>query len=342
LKNYTLNSSRSAKMGKRSLIISIIIFLIFLGVFYYFYFVWYSLFYHPKGQNQSVWPNLLNNPCDYKTKEVLVKKFTHQDNNFYLFIPKGVDLNSSPVILFLHGLAPSSPVDYKMYSPLIFHEAKRGNIVIFLSYQKGTFSLFRPKVFPLTARQVLKEAILEIKKIAPKNDLSQFIVIGSSMGGAVATNILSEEIPLPKAIILITPGETFPYLPASIYGLPFGDLRNLNPETWFVALFSQSDRLVLREKVKKKLLQKTEGLNRHMFLIPSDAYGNPPLWSNHVSAFYPPNNLSYYGYRKIIDATIDCALFNKNCEVVKGENKEALEIGFWSDGRKINQIKKIY
>jgi len=329
-------------MGKRSLIISIIIFLIFLGVFYYFYFVWYSLFYHPKGQNQSVWPNLLNNPCDYKTKEVLVKKFTHQDNNFYLFIPKGVDLNSSPVILFLHGLAPSSPVDYKMYSPLIFHEAKRGNIVIFLSYQKGTFSLFRPKVFPLTARQVLKEAILEIKKIAPKNDLSQFIVIGSSMGGAVATNILSEEIPLPKAIILITPGETFPYLPASIYGLPFGDLRNLNPETWFVALFSQSDRLVLREKVKKKLLQKTEGLNRHMFLIPSDAYGNPPLWSNHVSAFYPPNNLSYYGYRKIIDATIDCALFNKNCEVVKGENKEALEIGFWSDGRKINQIKKIY
>ena len=329
-------------MGKRSLIISIIIFLIFLGVFYYFYFVWYSLFYHPKGQNQSVWPNLLNNPCDYKTKEVLVKKFTHQDNNFYLFIPKGVDLNSSPVILFLHGLAPSSPVDYKMYSPLIFHEAKRGNIVIFLSYQKGTFSLFRPKVFPLTARQVLKEAILEIKKIAPKNDLSQFIVIGSSMGGAVATNILSEEIPLPKAIILITPGETFPYLPASIYGLPFGDLRNLNPETWFVALFSQSDRLVLREKVKKKLLQKTEGLNRHMFLIPSDAYGNPPLWSNHVSAFYPPNNLSYYGYRKIIDATIDCALFNKNCEVVNGENKEALEIGFWSDGRKINQIKKIY
>ncbi|MCD6271185.1 alpha/beta hydrolase [bacterium] len=289
-----------------------------------------------------MWPNLLNNPCDYKTKEVLVKKFTHQDNNFYLFIPKGVDLNSSPVILFLHGLAPSSPVDYKMYSPLIFHEAKRGNIVIFLSYQKGTFSLFRPKVFPLTARQVLKEAILEIKKIAPKNDLSQFIVIGSSMGGAVATNILSEEIPLPKAIILITPGETFPYLPASIYGLPFGDLRNLNPETWFVALFSQSDRLVLREKVKKKLLQKTEGLNRHMFLIPSDAYGNPPLWSNHVSAFYPPNNLSYYGYRKIIDATIDCALFNKNCEVVKGENKEALEIGFWSDGRKINQIKKIY
>jgi len=342
LKNYTLNSSRSAKMGKRSLIISIIIFLIFLGVFYYFYFVWYSLFYHPKGQNQSVWPNLLNNPCDYKTKEVLVKKFTHQDNNFYLFIPKGVDLNSSPVILFLHGLAPSSPVDYKMYSPLIFHEAKRGNIVIFLSYQKGTFSLFRPKVFPLTARQVLKEAILEIKKIAPKNDLSQFIVIGSSMGGAVATNILSEEIPLPKAIILITPGETFPYLPASIYGLPFGDLRNLNPETWFVALFSQSDRLVLREKVKKKLLQKTEGLNRHMFLIPSDAYGNPPLWSNHVSAFYPPNNLSYYGYRKIIDATIDCALFNKNCDIVRGENKEALEIGFWSDGRKINQIKKIY
>ena len=329
-------------MGKRSLIISIIIFLIFLGVFYYFYFVWYSLFYHPKGQNQSVWPNLLNNPCDYKTKEVLVKKFTHQDNNFYLFIPKGVDLNSSPVILFLHGLAPSSPVDYKMYSPLIFHEAKRGNIVIFLSYQKGTFSLFRPKVFPLTARQVLKEAILEIKKIAPKNDLSQFIVIGSSMGGAVATNILSEEIPLPKAIILITPGETFPYLPASIYGLPFGDLRNLNPETWFVALFSQSDRLVLREKVKKKLLQKTEGLNRHMFLIPSDAYGNPPLWSNHVSAFYPPNNLSYYGYRKIIDATRDCALFNKNCDVVRGDNKEALEIGFWSDGRKINQIKKIY
>jgi len=239
-----------------------------------------------------VWPNLLNNPCDYKTKEVLVKKFTHQDNNFYLFIPKGVDLNSSPVILFLHGLASYPPIDYKTYSPLIFHEVKRGNIVIFLSYQKGTFSSLRPKAFPLTAKQVLKEAILEIKKIAP--------------------------------------GETFPYLPTTIYGLPFGDLSNLNPNTWFVALFSQSDRLILRENVKKKLLQKTKGLNRHMFLIPSDTHGTPPLWSNHVSAFYPQNNLSYYGYRKIIDATIDCALFDKNCDIVRGENKKALEIGFWS------------
>ena len=329
-------------MRKKSLIKLILILLIFLGAFYYFYFVWYSLFYHPKGENQNVWPNLLNNPYEYKTKEVLVKKFTHQDNIFYLFIPKGVDLNSSPVILLLHGLAPSPPVDYKMYSPLIFHEAKRGNIVIFLSYQNGIFSLFRPRVFPHTARQVLKEAILEIKKIAPKNDLSRFVVIGTSMGGSVATNIFSDEIPLPKAIILITPGETFPYLPTTIYGLPFGDLSNLNPKTWFVALFSQSDRLILRENVKKKLLQKTKGLNRHMFLIPSDTHGTPPLWSNHVSAFYPPNNLSYYGYRKIIDATIDCALFNKNCDIIKGENKEALEIGFWSDGRKMNQIKKIY
>jgi len=329
-------------MRKKSLIKLIIIFLVFFGVFYYFYFVWYSLFYYPKGGDQNVWPNLLNNPCDYKTKEVLVKKFTHQDKIFYLFIPKGVDLNSSPVILLLHGLAPSPPIDYKMYSSLIFHEAKRGNIVIFPIYQKNLFSPFWPRDFPSSAKKILKEAILEIKKIAPENNFSQFIVIGSSMGGAVATNIFSEEIPLPKAIILITPGETFPYLPTTIYGLPFGDLRNLDLETWFVVLFSQSDRLVLREKVKKKLLQKTKGLNRHMFLIPSDAYGNPPLWSNHLSAFYPPSNLSYYGYRKIIDATIDCALFNKNCDIVRGENKEALEIGFWSDGRKINQIKKIY
>jgi len=316
-------------------------------LFYFFYFVWYSLWYYPPGNNFNAFPPAqpASGPGgrDYKTQEVLIKKITKSNNIVYIFIPQGIDLNSSPIILFLHGLSAFFETDYTIYYSLIAHEVKRGNIVIFPIYQKDFFHPFSPKKFPEIAKSLTKQALLEIKKIAPENDLSQFIIMGSSMGGSVAINIISEDLPAPRALILLTPGETFPFVPTSIYGLPFKELKNLEPNCWLIVLFAGSDHLILKENIKKKIIQRTEGIkNRHIFLIPSDTHGNLPLWSNHLSPFFIPSALDYYGYWKIIDATIDCALFHKNCEIVKGETEETFYMGQWSDGKEVNKIKKIY
>lgn len=337
-------------MKKIMIFVIFLIIVIVLVLFYFFYFWWYSLWYYPSSKNSDVFApdQPLNGPGgkEYQTDEVLIKRITdRQGFETYVFFPQGVNLNSAPVIVILHGLSTFSATDYQSYYHLIAHEVKRGNIVIFPIYQKNFFCPFWPKQFPKRAEKLIELALEEIKKTAPEKDLANsFIIIGISMGGSVATHIANQStLPSPKALILITPGQNLPLIPSWIYGLPFRDLSNLAQDTWITVLFAGSDHLIDLPKTKEKILKLSQGIkNKHMFCIPSDTYGNPSLWSNHMSSYFFSNALNYYGYWKIIDATISCSLFNKYCEVAKGQSDKALYMGKWSDGREINKIKKVY
>lgn len=319
-------------------------------LFYFFYFWDYSLWYCPSPKHLDVFApdQPLNGPGgkDYKTDKISIKRIVDEEGfEVYLFYPEGVDLNSAPVIVMLHGLSTFSETTYQGYYKLISHEVKRGNIVIFPIYQKNFFHPFFPKTFPKKAEKLIQLALEELKKTVPENNFANsFIVIGISMGGSVATHIANQNtLPSPKALILITPGEKLPLIPSQIFGLPFKNLSNLNKNTFVTVLFAQNDRLIPFAKIKKKILKLTQGIeNKHMFLIPSDTYGNPPLWSNHMSSYFVNNALNYYGYWKIIDATISCSLLGKYCEIAKGESEEVFYMGKWSDGKEINKIKKIY
>jgi hypothetical protein len=313
--------------------------------FYFFYFIWYSFWYYPAPKNPEVkppsQPETGPGGKEYLTQEVEVIEIKEGEDTAWIFIPKGIDLNSSPVILFLHGLAPTNP-DYTFYHTWLYHEVKRGNIVIFPIYQRDFFHPFWPRKFPDIAYNLSKKSIEKVKEIVPQNDLSKFIIIGTSLGGAIATNIISKDLPQPKALILLAPGQTFPFVPSRIYGVPFGSLESLSKDCSLVTILAGNDHLISSSVVIKKIFRRATHLKeKHLFKIPSDTYGNPVLWSNHLSPFGIPSALGFNGYWKIIDATLNCVFYDKDCDIVRGESERAFSMGRWSDGKEINRIIKI-
>ena len=334
-------------MVSKFFMIILICFFIFilLAGFYFFYFNWYSFNYLPKPQHLNVGlsPELINQSQAIKPHISQVRHITIQDGKHiaWIFIPKNINLNSAPVILFLHGLAPLHP-DYTNYYPWLYHEAERGNIVIFPIYQKSFFNSFWPRSFPKIAYKLSKESMARVKKIAPKNDFSRFAIIGISLGGAIATNLVSRDLPQPKTLILLAPGETFPFVPSRIYGVPFGSLNKLNKDCRLTIILGADDHLISRNKIIKKIIHRANKIKeKYIFIIPSDNYGSPVLQSNHLTFFNAISPLTFNGYWKIIDATLSCSFNSKDCDIAEGKSEKALSIGKWSDGREINHIIKI-
>jgi len=324
----------------RIILIFIFSFLIFL-VFYYFYFIWYSYFYFPGGKNLEVTPppqpSLGPGSKDYLTNEVEIISL---EDSFLLF-PKGIDLSEAPIILvledpiFLKKIKTKS--DFSDNFGLI-HLVKKGNIVIFPLYQKSFLEFFNSYLLVEKTNFLVQNSLSEIRLRTPKNNFSKFALIGIGSGAPLATQLLDKNIPQPSVLILISPSETFPLLPASFFGVPFSKIHQLPYNGFLLAIFPENDHFFSEGKVVKVL---REAFNKYKFAfkIPSDNYGIPALISNRGAIFRQYSALNYYGTLKITDIVFDCAFKNLNCQLLL--DKEILKMGEWSNKREVNKILEI-
>ena len=281
---------------------------------------------------------------EYPFQGIESYKFGQGDNKYWIFIPKNKNLNELPVILFVHGWAPSRlrEPEYRVHEYFISHIVEKGNILIYPIYQRGFLGPL-PGKYVSNVIEATKKALLRIERIAPKNNFSKFSIIGYSIGGTIATNLIGkEDIPLPKAVILIEPSEGL-HLP--LLSIPFSNLKKVRRDIFFTVMVGKDDKLIpLQRTVKKLSLLSSNIKNRYFFEIQSDFYGNPPLVANHIAFLGSWSNREVvidamdYAYQKIIDSTLNCAFFGKDCNLLESDN---LPLGFWSDGKKIKQIKKI-
>jgi hypothetical protein len=327
-------------MSSKIILISLIIFFL---LFYYFYFYWYSLSFSPPGKKPPIFPpdqpEVGPGGKDYLTQKVEVLELRKEGEVVFLFIPEAVNLDSQPVVLVLPGLFPG---DWSGFSKTagLFHLAKKGNIVIAPVYQKSLFEPFNSSNLANRAYELTKEAIVKVREIAPKNDLSNFAVLGLSSGGAVATYIITSDLPRPKVLILIVPIEGLPLISPRLYGLPFEDLKSLSYHSFLLGILAEKDRIVSQSRIEK-LFNQAFSKEKHLFKIPSDTYGNPPIVSNHINFFNQFNALNFYSCFKLVDATLNCAFYYRDCSIAKGESEEAFSTGRWSDGKAVNRIIKI-
>jgi len=315
----------------------ILIFLISFFLFYFFYFWWYSYFFYPRPQRPNISLVLNEVKENYISSEVEILKLESKNGKVFIYLPKTSNLNSQGIILFFHGLALSK-FDQAPQEKIIFNLVKKGYIVIFPNYQENIFSPFFSKNLILKAKELSLEGISKVKEIAPENDFSKFSILGISLGGAVATNFFSFGLPQPKALILITPAQSFPLVPPKIYGTPFSNPKEIPKDIFLVGILAEKDRISPLNKVKKYFLSISSN-EKYLFKIPSDNYGNPPLISNHFKIFDDSNPLCRFGALEIIEKTLDCTFYKKNCDFFKFE--KSFSIGKWSDGREINKIIEI-
>lgn len=322
--------------------IFILLFIFFL-LFYYFYFVWYSFSYSPTAKNITIFPPSQPETGpggkDYLTEKVEILKLSTKDGVTLLFLPQNLNLESLPTIVFLPASLFGKEPDFSKTGGLI-HLAKKGNIVVVPIYQQNPSDFFDYSKVIDKAYTLTKEGLVKIKEIAPRNDFSNFALIGISLGGSLATHFPNTDLPQPKVLILITPTEGLPLISPQIYGIPFADLKTLSYHSFLVGILAEKDRIVLRSRVEK-LFKTSFSREKHLFKIPSDTYGNPPLISNHRNLFTQFNALNFYGPLKLIDATLNCAFYSRFCPIARGESQETFSMGKWIDERTVNQIIKI-
>lgn len=309
-------------------------------IFYFFYYTWYSSLYFPKSKNPQI--SFLvekeseeNNDKDFKIETLSLQK---ERGTVSLIFPKNADLNHLPVILILRGLSSSPSLESIEGA---FYLAKKGNIVVLPEYQTSIFDPFSASGLVNRASVLTKEGLSEIKKLAPQNNFSHFAIIGYSLGGAVATNLIHFDLPSPKALILIVPTETFPLVPPSLYGVPLTSLSPLSSDTILVGIFTHRDRLASFSKTVRIFQNATHLQQKYTFKILSDTHGFPPLIINHATIFIKPNLVNLRGTFKLVEISLKCAFEKKNCSLLSDDKEELLSLGKWSDGKEARIIEKI-
>jgi hypothetical protein len=327
---------------RKAIFILLFSFLAFI-TFYYFYFFWYSYFFFPEGKNLNISPpkQPFSGPGgrEYLAKEIDV--IFHED--YFIFLPKGIDLKEAPIILLLEDpifLFRLKTKEEVLQNFGLVHLVKNGNIVILPMYQKSIFDFFNYSLILDRTTILLENSFSEIKSIAKENKFDKFSIIGLGSGASLSTHLLEKNIPQPNALILIAPYSGFPLFSSFLFGIPLLKIENLSFNSYLITILAQNDRFSFGEEIFK-IYQEALVKNKFIFKIPSDNYGVPSLVSNKGTIFRQYSALNYYGTMKIIDAVLNCAFHNLDCQLLSENKEKLLEMGEWSDGKKVQPIIEI-
>ena len=198
---------------------------------------------------------------------------------YWIFEPAAPKPASAPLIVFLHGWGGINPLYYGAW---IDHLVKRGNIVIYPSYQANLLTSIRD--FTPNTLRAIKDAInrLQADPGHVRPDLTRVATVGHSVGGLLAANVaaLASESGLPKvrAVMSVEPGIT--EAPISI---PLADLKKIPPETLLIALAGDEDTLVRDVDAKRVYYESTRvpAVNKDYVTLVSDSHGLPGLQASH-------------------------------------------------------------
>ncbi len=275
----------------------------------------------------------------------------------WVFLPAAPIPATAPVVIFTHGYGCINPM---IYGQWIRHLVRKGNIVIYPRYQTDLVFPRPPEFAKNTIKGINKgfKALSEMKEILA--DTSRFALIGHSYGGVVnadlAVNWQQYQLPKPKAVMLCQPGtgplkggrlESYAGFPADIALLIItGEYDSTVGDEFAQLVFQTAVNTPARNLVRH--FEDRSGLP---FVSAShhECYSVDTLFDNGLRNFSANRALDrskldavdYFCYWKLGDALLDCAFYNKNCEVALGGTPAQCSLGNWSDGTPVRPLEVV-
>lgn len=284
---------------------------------------------------------------EYVYEGVNATNYGLSSDGYYLYEPKPAPPKDQklPLAVFLHGYGGVDPTEYR---PWIDHLVRKGAIVVFPIYQGRTDR--DGEKFSDNAFGAVKAALKKLedgKHTQP--DLNKFSVVGYSAGGVIATNLAAraaqQGLPIPKAVFAVTPGGCANCSPFAIRNFTLAqppELGAIAPDTKMLVLAGDNDNVV-GETGSSKIWESTGQVraeNKNYLLVITDNHGKPALRADHgMATRNPPNAHNFYGLWKLFDALQSCSFDNKDCKYALGNTPEQRNLGQWSNGTPVVELK---
>ncbi len=217
-------------------------------------------------------------------KGVLVEYGGSGSQAYWIFEPIDPTPKEAPLIIFNHGWTAINPAIYKAW---IDHIVKRGAIVIYPVYQDSLFT---------SVQEFLPNAVTGVKNALQRlqNDpghvrpiLSQYAIVGHSMGGILSANMAAEykalDLPMPRAVMCVSPGKTWGL--AKWATIHLDDLSLMPESTLLLTVVGDQDRLVKDIDGKRIYREATQVplRNKNYIVMQTDHYGKPILLADHIA-----------------------------------------------------------
>jgi acetyl esterase/lipase len=272
--------------------------------------------------------------------------------SYWLFEPDQPKPERAPVVVFLHGWFAVNP---GFYGAWIDHLVRHGRIVIFPRYQNDVGTL--PQDFLPNALAAIRDGLgaLTIGVAHVRPDTSRFALVGHSAGGNLAAQIAAiasdphADIPFPRALVVVMPGELIPVRQPSLDRIP--------ASTLLLVVVGEED-LVVGDLRGRQIFTEATAIPRarkRFILFRSDRHGYPPLIADHTAptgvnhrldngegvfrslqkSLGDVNALDRAGFWRITDLTLEAAFDGKTLDDATRDLEKFRHLGYWSDGRRV-------
>ena len=289
-------------------------------------------------------------PICYPHKSVKRTEVGEGPRSYWLFEPADPAPDSAPVVVFNHGWFAVNPA---VYGAWIEHLARKGRIVIAPRYQRDWST--PPANFLPNGLIAVRDA-LDVLATSPDHvrpDRTKFALMGHSAGGNLAAQMAAvaaeADLPEPKAVISIFPGE--------VLSARRPDLANIPANTLLVVCAGQKD-IVVGDQRARDIFTMTTAIpieRKKFVLYRSDLRGSPPFRADHLAptglqpkfdsgdglfhgaqmaqAQVDPFDTS--GFWRMADLTFDAAFAGKTLDEATDRGDAFRHLGYWSDGRPV-------
>jgi acetyl esterase/lipase len=298
----------------------------------------------PSGPRQPPAPGY-----SYAHKAIKRQEFGSGARSYWLFEPAQPTPASAPVIVFHHGWYAYNPAAYGAW---IEHLVRSGQIVIFPRYQADR--LTPPSDFLANALSAVHDAldVLETSPVHIRPDRRRFALIGHSAGGNLAAQMaavaLDNNLPLPRAVVAVMPGEVVPSRDPSLAKIP--------ATTLLVVAAAEDDRIVGDLRAREIFAEATAiPLARKKYvLFRTDLHGW--LVADHFAPTAASRGLNngeglllnlqfsrarvdafdWAGFWRLADITIQAGFLGLTLDEATDHGTLFRHLGYWSDGRPVS------
>ena len=289
-------------------------------------------------------------PPSYPHKSVKFTELGTGPRSYWLFEPAEPRPEQAPVVVFNHGWFAVNPA---VYGAWIEHMARKGRIVIAPRYQRDWST--PPANFLPNGLTAVRDAldVLATSTAHVRPDRSKFALVGHSAGGNLAAQMAAiaaeADLPEPRAVVAIFPGEVLP--------MKRPDLADIPAKTLLVVVAGQKD-LVVGDQRAREIFAATTAIARDrkkFVLYRSDLRGYPHFRADHLA---PTGLLPQYdsgdglfrgmqlaqaevtafdtsGFWRLTDLTLDAAFAGKTLDEATDRGDAFRHLGYWSDGRPV-------
>jgi dienelactone hydrolase len=312
-------------------------------------------------------------PSKYKAREV------HQEINIltegtgaqrsYAFIPNKPNGQNLPLIIFSHGWMGINP---KNYGALIDHLVRRGSVVIYPVYQ--TDGNTPPQEITNTAAQSISKMLRKLNSEFPDLiNTDKTLYYGFSMGASMSINFAMNpsqyDLPNPKGLILVAPGDAHHVAHGALaqsivlksidqlpINLPIILMTGKEDVTIGVPMGHQYWNAICPQNRRKTFISWPSGKNESESIAaghgapgaPDDRYDFPNIYGNVPHSIeridnFPIsksiNNLDYYGQWKVITGFLDYLQHDKSMDWVFSSQGVVKDLGTFENGIQFPQAE---